>query len=59
MEQFYAIDFSQEQLPALMLVKSSEKAVEFYEYPEDVNEDDLAGWIFEKVFSDLLTLRTT
>ena len=58
MAKFYGVDFNKVKLPAIMLAKAGSANVEFYENVESVTEDDLAGWIFDKVFIDLATKKS-
>lgn len=53
MQKFYGVNFHEDALPALMLVKGEEQSVVFYENIETLTEDKLAGWIYDHVFQDL------
>ncbi len=57
MENYFGVNFEQDALPALMLVKGHEQKVVFYENIEFLTEDQLAVWLYDNVFQDLAQIK--
>jgi hypothetical protein len=51
--EFFRLDVKAEELPVLVMVKTKQQEVVFYEELETITQDKLARWVYEHAFSDL------